>query len=189
MLRLIAVDPGDAYTGVAFFEEDPDEERGWRCVDAQEFEPQEFEDALAYTVIEGEVDIFVYERYRLYEDKAAMQTGSEFLTSQSIGAFKFIIRNHNRHAEAHEEVTRSGGMLTCEMPGGVCHNPAKAPTLKVVTIYGQMADIKKPTRAILKRKGIKSVAKPIATAEYHGRDHVIDAELHGWKYILDQMGK
>ena len=189
MRRLIAIDPGDRWTGVAFFDEDPDEPQGWRCVDAQEFDPQEFEDALAFTIVEGEVDIIVYERWRLYADKAATQTGSEFIASQSIGVFKFLVRNHNRHADAHDAVTRRAAMLTCEMPGGVCADPMKTTKIKHVTIYGQMADIKKPTRAILRRKGIKSVAGPIARKEYSGRDHVKDAELHGWYYIANKLDK
>lgn len=187
--NLIAIDPGDRWTGVAFFVEDPEEENGWYCADAQEFDPQEFEDALAETVLAGDVDIVVYERWRLYADKAMTQTGSEFIASQSIGAFKFILRNHNRHADAHAYVDTMGGLLTCEQPGGVCHDPAKRPTIKHVKIYGQMADIKKPTRAILKRKGIKSVAKPIASKEYGGREHVVDAELHGWHYLMNKLDK
>jgi hypothetical protein len=47
-----------------------------------------------------------------------------------------------------------------------------------------VADIKKPTAGILRTKRIKSVAKPIARKHYSGRDHVVDAELHGWRYIL-----
>ncbi len=186
MKRLIAIDPGDRWTGVAFFEEDLDEQYGWRCIDAQEFDPIEFEDALAETILAGDVDIVVYERFRLYEDKAVLQTGSEFITSQSIGVFKFLVRNHNRHVRAHRKANAERGwILTCEQSGGVCSDPLKEVTLKHVVLWGQMADIKKPTRAILKRKGVKSVAGPIARKEYSGRDHVKDAELHGWKYIMD----
>lgn len=185
MTNLIAIDPGDRWTGVAFFETDEDEPTGWRCTDAQEWDPDEFEDALAETILAGDVDIVVYERFRLYGDKAKEQKGSEFDTAQSIGVFKFIIRNHNRHAEAHDWVDKNGGMLTCEQPGGVCHDPERRPSVKVVILHGQFADIKKPTAGILRKKKIKSVAKPISRELYEGRDHVVDAELHGWKYILD----
>lgn len=188
--RLVAVDPGDRWTGVAFFEETPDAEHGWECVDAIEFDPDEFEDSLAESIVAGDVDFLIYERFRLYGDKAKQQKGSEFRTTQSIGVFKWLVRNHNRHAAAHGTIDRKGGgLLTCEQPGGVCHDPKRRPTVKHVVIFGQMADIKKPTRAILNRKKIKSVAGPIAKAEYEGRDHVKDAELHGWKYILDEMHK
>lgn len=182
---LIAIDPGDRFVGVAFFDEDPDTKYGWECVDAEEFGPDEFADAFAEGIIAGDFDIVVIERFRLYADKARMQTGSEFETAQLIGVLKWLVRVHNKHADAHARVEREGGMLTCEQPGGVCNNAEKAPP-KHVKLILQMADIKKPTRAILNRKKIKSVAGPISKANYEGRDHVKDAELHGWKAILDK---
>jgi hypothetical protein len=182
--KLIAIDPGDRYVGVAFFTEDPDEEHGWYCADAQEFDPREFEDGFAESIVNNEYDYVVIERFRLYKDKAMLQTGSEFETSQLIGALKFIVRKHNEHAARHANAdTTEGRILKCELPGGVCNNPPWTP--KPVTLLLQMADIKKPTTAILRRKGIKSVAGPISKSDYKGRDHVKDAELHGWKAILD----
>lgn len=74
-------------------------------------------------------------------------------------------------------------MLPCEQVGGMHANPHVMPT--PVTIVGQMADIKRPTAGILRHKGIKSVAKPISRRDYNSRDHVVDAELHGWHYLLN----
>lgn len=186
MAALIAIDPGDRYTGVAFFDLktndigellDPPE---WECVDAQEFDPIEFLDALAETVMASEVETIVYERFRLYGDKANEQKGSEFLTAQGIGVIKFIARIHNAHVQKHLDAEKRGSILSCEMTGQPCATAMP----RRVEVVGQMADIKKPAAGILRHKGIKSVAKPIARKEYEGRDHIVDAELHGWYYLL-----
>lgn len=186
--ELIAIDPGDRWTGVAFFTRDDDGK--WYCEDAQEFEPpEEFEDALACMVLDRDgtpPPIIVYEKWRLYGDKAKLQTGSEFLASQHIGVIKYIVRVHNEHVDRHEQAEAEGKIMTCELQGGICEDPKLRP--QRITIVKQGAEIKKPTRGILKHKGIKSVAKPIAREHYSNRDHVVDAELHGWKHILDTMG-
>lgn len=182
--QIIAIDPGDRYVGVAFFEEDPDEEWGWRCIDAQEFTPDEFADSLAETIVSDDPPYaVVYERWRLYGDLAQAQKGSEMETAQLIGIIKWLVRVHNLHVDRHEQAEAQGKLASCETPGGTCHTPPHRP--KRVILHGQMADIKKPTRGILNKRKIKSVARGIATKEYKGRDHVVDAELHGWKYILD----
>lgn len=184
--NLVAIDPGDVHVGVAFFDDDPEEAvaGGWRCVDAQEFEPDEFSDAFAESLINNQFDVVVIERFRLYGDKSKEQTGSEFETSQLIGILKWLVRKHNDHVAMHTSAKKHKKLAKCEQPGGVCHNPPREPT--PVKLILQMADIKKPTTAILKRKGIKSVAKPIDRELYGGRGHVVDAELHGWKAILDK---
>lgn len=110
------------------------------------------------------------------------QVGSEMLTSQMIGVIKWLVRKQNEHAARHLDAEKSGKMLTCELQGGVCADPKRQVLHCKLTI--QPADIKNPTRGILRRKGIKSVAKPISRELYGGRDHVVDAELHGWHYIL-----
>lgn len=184
--ELIAIDPGDRWTGVAFFA--TDEDGLWYCQDAQEFSPHDLEDALAELLLDTSVPppIVVYEKWRLYADKAKEQTGSEFEASQHIGVIKFLVRVHNAHAERHILAEEQGKMMTCELSGGSCADPANRP--QMVTIVKQPADIKKPTAGILRHKKIKSVAKPISRELYSGRDHVVDAELHGWKHILDTMG-
>ena len=185
--ELIAIDPGDRWTGVAFFA--TDETGAWYCQDAQEFSPPDFEDALAELLLRDRTappPIIVYEKWRLYGDKAALQTGSEFLASQHIGVIKFIVRVHNDHVDRHEKAEAEGSMLSCELRYGQCENPANRP--KRIEIVKQGAEIKKPTAGILRTKKIKSVAKPISRELYEGRDHVVDAELHGWKHILDTMG-
>lgn len=185
--ELIAIDPGDRWTGVAFFTRNADGE--WYCQDAQEFEPHDFEDALAELILQDRhipPPIIVYEKWRLYGDHAKTQTGSEFLSSQHIGAIKYIVRVHNDHAQRHQNAEEQGLLMTCELDGGVCADPAVRP--QPITLVKQGAEIKKPTAGICKRKGIKSVARPISRDLYGGRDHIVDAELHGWKHILDTMG-
>lgn len=184
--ELIAIDPGDRYTGVAFFARD--EQGGWYCQDAQEFDPKEFEDALAELLLTPSPEAppsIVFEIFRLYGDKAKLQTGSEFLTSQTIGVICYLARVHNEHVARHEEAERAGGMMSCEQVGGRCHDPALRP--RTAPVFRQRADDKKPTRGILNKKKIKSVAGPIAKAEYENRDHVKDAELHGWFHILKTL--
>lgn len=184
--ELIAIDPGDRYTGVAFFATDDDGK--WYCQDAQEFDPTEFEDALAELILTPSPEappIIVFEIFRLYGDKAALQTGSEFLTSQHIGVIKYLVRAHNEHVARHEEAESRGLLMSCEQVGGRCHDPALRP--QKITIVRQRADDKKPTRGILRKKGMKSVAGPIAKELYGNRDHVKDAELHGWFHILKTL--
>lgn len=185
-IRLIAIDPGDRWTGVAFFGQDAD--GAWFCMDAQEFDPEEFEDALAETLLLRDgtpPPIVVYEKWRLYADHAKEKTGSEFPTSQHIGVIKYIVRVNNDHALRHTNAEAAGNMMSCELPGQMCADPAHRP--RHIEIVKQPADILKPTAGILRHKKIKSVAKPIARANYSGRDHVVMAELHGWYYILKTM--
>jgi hypothetical protein len=184
--ELIAIDPGDKYTGVAFFARDG--QGGWYCQDAQEFDPHGFEDGLAELLLTPSPEApptIVYEIFRLYGDKAQLQTGSEFLTSQTIGVICYLVRVHNEHVARHEEAEERGLLMSCEQVGGRCHDPAFRP--QRVSLVRQRADDKKPTRGILNKKKIKSVAGPIARAEYGNRDHIKDAELHGWFHILKTL--
>lgn len=187
---LIAIDPGDRWTGVAFFTK---AERGWYCVDAIEFDPAEFEDQLAETILSPDYPpetpplIIVYEKWRLYADHAQEKTGSEFLTCQHIGVIKYLVRTAQTHFAKHVEARLSGKFLTCEVNHGMCINPQKQ--MRAVEIVKQPADIKKPTRGILNKKKMKSVAKPIAKELYGNRDHIVDAELHGWHHILKTLGE
>lgn len=189
MTTLIAIDPGDRWTGVAFFE---GEDGTWECVDAQEFDPQDFEDALAELLFRRDdnpvPDIIVYEVWRLYADHAKEKTGSEFETSQHIGVIKYLVRVNNEHASRHDEAdSELGGIMTCELQGQMCADPDHRP--RQIELVRQVADIKKPTRGILNKKKIKSVARPISKELYKNRDHVVDAELHGWHHILKTMGE
>jgi hypothetical protein len=187
---LIAIDPGDVYCGVAFFKQFSD---GWACVDAVEFDPDEFDDSLAETVLTPDSPpgtpplIIVFEKWRLYADHAMEKTGDEFLATQHIGVIKFIARTAQAHVAKHKAAEEAGTFVSCEVNHGMCINPSKQ--MRDVILVKQPADIKKPTAGILRKKDIKSVAKPIAKAEYGGRDHIVDAELHGWRHIIKDRGE
>lgn len=181
MSTITAIDPGDRWTGVAFF--DPaDNKWGWECTGVAEFDGHpEFIDSFAETVLDNEMPICVFERWRLFEDKAEQAKGSEFETCQLIGQMKFVVRRHNEHCYLHTKAMNQGIMTTCELRRMSCMDIMRwQPTLMI----GQMSDIQKPTAGILRGKGIKSVAKPIDKELYKGRGHVVSAELHGWHYIL-----
>jgi hypothetical protein len=181
--ELIAIDPGDAHIGVAFFGRIDDQ---WYCQDAQQIDgPDDFEDMLLETLLTSDsIRYVVFERFRLYEDKAAEQKGSEFRTAQMIGVIKFIVRQRHLHVQRHQK--RQTDLLPCELQGGMCHNLSEGPL--PVTIFGQMADIKKPTAGILRYKKIKSIGKKNKADNKGWGDHCVDAELHGWKFILDELG-
>lgn len=187
---LIAIDPGDRWTGVAFFKR---HENGWECIDAIEFDPHEFEDSLGETILTPDYPpetpplTVVYEKWRLYADHAKEKTGSEFETSQHIGVIKYLVRTAQAHILRHVKAELAGKYLTCEVNHGMCIDPKKQ--MRAVEIVKQPADIKKPTRGILRKKGMKSVALPISKKLYEGRDHIVDAELHGWHHIMKTLGE
>lgn len=165
MVELRAYDPGDKYTGVAYFrqlgEYDIEDERlvydsrGWECYNARVADPDEALDELGSHLITGRVLYVVYERFRLYPDKAKAQANSEFLTSQSIGVIRWLVRN--------------------------CSATRVAQGKTPIELVAQGAEDKHPTREILRSKGIKSTAKRLNAGP---GAHALDAELHGWRYIL-----
>lgn len=189
MTGLIAVDPGDVHCGVAFFIR-ADNEWGWQCTNTEEFEPDEFLDALAETYVDQDPawQFLVYEKFRLYADKARLQTGSEFPTAQAIGVIRWLGRTHNRHAAEHRAALESGSLATCQFTGGTCdpsRNGGRGRYVGPVELVCQPADIKKPTAGILRTRGIKSVAK----REGDTLGHRVDAELHGWYFLLRTLAK
>lgn len=184
---LTSVDPGARWTAAAFFDR-ADNEWGWECIGAVEFDNEqngneEFVDSLAESVMDNEVPILVFERWHLFEDKALEHTGDEFEEVQVIGQMKFVVRRHNEHCYLHTRALNAGQITTCELRGSSCQDKdiGWQPTLMI----GQRSDILKPTRGILRGKGIKSVAKVIDREQYGNRGHVVSAELHGWYYILE----
>lgn len=184
--QLIAIDPGDKHVGVAFFT--TDEDGAWYCQDAQQIEHDDFIDGLAEMILMDRETppIVVYEKFRLYADKAELQTGSEFLTSQMIGVIKYLVRVHNDHVDRHEYAESVGKMMSCELQGGACADPKDRP--QRIEIVKQPADIKKPTTGILRAKKIKSVGKAAKKENPEWGDHCVDAELHGWYHILKTLG-
>lgn len=179
---IIAVDPGDKYVGVAFFER-ADNEYGWECVDCQQTDPETFLDSLPETLVSGDLEVLVFEIFRLYPDLAQKQQGSEMETSQMIGAIKWMVRAHNKHQQRHLSAEFEGLLAPCELQGGTCADPEKK--VKPVGLVGQRADIQKPTAGILRHKKIKSVGRQVKKEHPGWGDHVISAELHGWHYLMN----
>jgi len=117
--KALFIDPGNRWTGVAIFTRD-DLDDTWDCTDAFTVDRlhedkentvslEQFEDWLASTTSRGEWDIMGYEVYRLFNDKAEEQTGSEFEAIQLIGTYKFLARRNqymNRWPRQAVELTR-----------------------------------------------------------------------------------
>lgn len=180
---LWAIDPGDEHVGLAAFVAD-ESELGWRCFKAGELTPDQFADLYAWFALAGLLHTVVFERFRLYADKAEEQRGSEFLTSQLIGVIKWVCRQINEHAELHV----AGVNLSCMKRGGTCGPDTVIQQIKVVS---QQADVKKPIRGILRHRNVGSWAVRHRTAIHEGkktcskeRCHAVDAELHGWFWLL-----
>lgn len=150
--NLCAVDPGGEHVGVSMFAQAQD--RSWQCIWAGEFSPIEFEDWLSEAMIKAEIDELVVETWRLFPDKAMLQTGSDMPTSQLIGAMRYIWR------------------MTCNIG-----TRWPAPD---VEWYWQDPTIKVPTRSMLRNRGIKSMSKFLKIPN----DHASDSELHGYHHIL-----
>jgi hypothetical protein len=90
MKQVMFIDPGDVHVGIAIYDEvEPGE---WVARLVVEVTPQESEDLVAAKVSQPDLVVIGWERFRLYGHLATQQTGSEFYTSQLIGAYKFITR-------------------------------------------------------------------------------------------------
>lgn len=81
--RILAVDPGDTYVGMADFEDG-------RCLDAWECNPAESLRAFRERLILGNLDAIVIEEFRLYPWKATQQAFSQMKTAELIGAFRYL---------------------------------------------------------------------------------------------------
>jgi len=83
--KVISIDPGEA-TGISISSKD--EKTGDWSID--------FVDAVSkvdlYKILENteNVDLVIYETYKLYADKAKAMIGNEFITVQIIGVIKYI---------------------------------------------------------------------------------------------------
>ena len=146
--RAMYIDPGDRYIGLAIFEHD--EVGGfWECTAAATIDCNDpearanFEDVLASRTARGELDILGYEVWRLYEDKAQEQKGSEFLATQLIGVIKHLARRH-----AHQ-------------------NRWPRQPLELVRF---LPDHKKAVAGIMKRRGYKFMSRELKTFGDHAWD-------------------
>lgn len=136
------------------FVEDDD---SWECVWARELGHDEAADYIAAQVSTDQLDVLVYETFRLRADLAKSQTGSQMETSQLIGVIRFISRVYNLKR------ARLG-----------------LPELKLAT---SEPSNQKPTAAILRSKGVASEAKGNAhakSAELAGWYWIMRYGLDAW---------
>ena len=85
-MLMLAIDPGDTFCGWALFLDGV-------CERVGTYQPEGLLDWVSD--IGFELNILVIEEYRLYPDKAAAQAYSSFPTVETIGALKFIARQHD----------------------------------------------------------------------------------------------
>jgi hypothetical protein len=96
MKQVLFIDPGDVHVGIAIYEEV--DRRTWSASKVTEVTPAESEDLVASMVTSPDLKVIGWERFRLYGHLASQQIGSEFWTSQLIGAYKYIVRTEG-HAK------------------------------------------------------------------------------------------
>lgn len=138
---VLALDPGDEYSGVAVMDSVETQ------VSTETCEMKGRPEMLGHLALSFATDmgltyercVLVVESFALYPDKSAEQSWSEFLTPQGIGAARF------------------------------------AWSMTPYEFVLQGANIKKPTEAQLRGRGIQTVG---------GNRHERDAELHLWHYVL-----
>ncbi|QDH48219.1 hypothetical protein SEA_MAMAPEARL_31 [Arthrobacter phage MamaPearl] len=137
------------------------EEKGWAVVFVTEMTPDEFLDYIYPALVSGLFRYFVLESFSLYADKLKEQVGSEMLTSQMIGAAKMAVRLANQFAHLNPHM------------------------MYEVELAMQQPAAKAPAFAILERKKYKFTAKRLKVPG----QHVMDAEVHGIKFVMDTLGE
>lgn len=91
MNRFIAfIDPGDVHVGIAFYEQI--DTKHWGAVLTKEITPEQTEDLIADLIVNPELVVLGWERFKLFGHLATQQIGSEFWTSQLIGVMKYLAR-------------------------------------------------------------------------------------------------
>lgn len=81
----LSVDPGDVHVGVAWW-------HGPVCFKSYETDPDALVDMLIDRIVHRDLQLVVYERFLLRGALMAQQQGSEFFTSQLIGAMRHVCR-------------------------------------------------------------------------------------------------
>lgn len=155
-VRFLAIDPGDEHVGLAEFERKRD--GIWYCVWAGEKRPDEFLEWYVAGLRSARWEWVVCESWRLFPESAKFYVGSDMPTSRLIGAI---------HALAVFVPDTGGAWFDLELPRITLQSP----------------QIKVPTRGVLKRRKLRSIAKVLKVTG----DHASDAELHGFKYLIDNQ--
>lgn len=85
---LLAVDPGDEYTGCAEF-------RGQECSTTYTLDPERYQDQLHRLLLLGLVDAIVLERWALDPNRAKQLSGSELMAVQLVGVTRYLARRYD----------------------------------------------------------------------------------------------
>ncbi|QLF82725.1 holliday junction resolvase [Microbacterium phage SBlackberry] len=148
----LAIDPGDVHVGLAEFTRI---EGVWYCTWAGEKTPDEFLEWYVQGLRMSRWVYVVIESWKLFPQAAPIYVGSDMPTSRLIGAIRSLARF----------IPIDSGWFDEPMP-----------------THLQDPQIKIPTRGVLKRRKLRSVAKILGVP----LDHASDAELHGYKFLIDQ---
>lgn len=130
---------------------------GWECTRAVELTAEECFDHYIAGTLTGRWEWFALEEWRLYPEQADRHVGSDFPTVQLIGALKHA---HRLGARKARDEGRTEEVLKM-----------------------QPASVKEPTLAVLRKRGLQSVAVAAGAG-----GHAKDAETHGWAYLLKPEG-
>lgn len=149
MTKMLAIDPGGVHVGMAWFHDEA-------CFHAEEMTPAGCIAEVQRQLSQGLLDVLVIEKFQLYPWMAQNQAFSEFPTVELIGALKLLWAT-------------CGGEVWDDDPGD----------RRTALLVMQGANIKDPTRRILRAKGVKSVAKKLGAG-----GHAADAELHGYHHVM-----
>lgn len=197
MSVLLAVDPGDVHVGLALFTYGPDADgdEAADCTRAWETDPATAIDLIASWLLNYQIDTLVVEEFRLYPGKAKQLTGSTMPTCELIGQIKWA---HRLDARRRRDLVCDAGdtMDRLDDAGKTRIKAYREAAAEVgrnagVDLILQPAAIQEPTTGLLRRRGIKSVAKAARAAirEAGGEgDHALSAELHGWCWLLRRAG-
>lgn len=110
----VSVDPGDVHVGVAWW-------HGPVCIRSYETNPDAMVDTLIDRIANHDLRLVVYERFALRGALMAQQQGSEFLTSQLIGAIRHVCRRANiacvgHRPREHKVILRQPGFKPPKRP-------------------------------------------------------------------------
>ena len=85
-MKVISLDPGETH-GLCMAESNHNKD--WKII-----RTDAIKDAELFSLLENEpnVDLVIYEQYKLYASKAKAMVNNEFLTVQAIGVIKYICR-------------------------------------------------------------------------------------------------
>lgn len=147
----LAIDPGDVHVGLAEFQQI---DGTWYCVWAGEKTPDEFLPWFVEGIRLSRWVRVVVESWKLFPQAAPIYVGSDMPTSRLIGAIKAIAAFCSPDTGWMDEAPR---------------------------VVMQDPQIKVPTRGVLRRRKLRSVAKILGIP----LDHASDAELHGYKHLID----